>query len=67
METLKTQIYLEKPPDTKEDIEWERRFKRWARMRSRHVCGLQGFGYSVNDVCPACEKAKEEKYGRVRS
>ena len=22
----------------------------------KHVCGLQGFGNSINDECPACRK-----------
>jgi len=25
------------------------------RWYLRHVCGMQGFGYSSNDTCPACE------------
>jgi len=25
--------------------------------RTAHVCGLQGFGHTLDDVCPACEES----------
>ncbi len=28
-------------------------------MESKHWCGLQGFGQSVLDVCPTCERNKK--------
>lgn len=32
-------------------------------MEKRHCCGMQGFGMSTSDVCPACEKERREREG----
>ena len=26
--------------------------------KEKHVCGARGFGYSLDDKCPACEENK---------
>jgi len=39
-----------------------------AKKKPEHVCGLQGFGHSLNDVCPACEaQAKEWEEKKEKS
>jgi hypothetical protein len=45
---------------------WQREYADYLRAKAeregkpiQHVCGLSGFGQSLNDVCPACEEMHE--------
>jgi hypothetical protein len=37
--------------------------KRVKENENKHVCGSQGYGYGLNDSCPACEK--QNKYHKI--